>query len=731
MQIAYYFSGLKNASSKLQRHYVRELNNVIVEHPFSERDSAVRTSPREKEFVELAVLNASTVNEEWNNSDRDTLMAQQYLQMTSTNIEHIFQKTDQIVIVRGVAGIGKSTLIDNFILKWASNEVLVEENINFLFHFTCRKLNTIAENISIEKLFAMQFPEIFSNVSMDELQWLAPRVMIIVDGLDELQGIYSKKPCSTMLQHVYNLIDTKGNFLKNHRSIVCGRPKACEDIRSKLRKSKNIIKTVEVCGFNSENVQKYITRFFQDKKKKEEEAELIRQVIKDSNDLNVMASVPVFLSVICNVYSEGLVTHKIQSNTELYLYTCLVFVRNHLQMSSNHEYNDLFQLVDDEKLMKILISLAKLSAQTYMNDQVLFTDDDVRKLNCPIHLEQTGFIVKSSQNAMCKAVYQFRHLVLQEFLCSLYIAFTKDVKAFILNRELTSCTPTLLGLHRLMRSKDNELFTLLFENLTKACKSRNWLKNFRRSISGPREYENYIAQINADLIIPSSMIDGNILSIKLFFSSDENTSFLNKVYESKHVNNQGRQFESASLIFVNANCRKAIFLVQTLNIQHIKYLEYRQTAQIASWDDFPKDLLKLITMYAGGEKITTEITAIQSSPIVSCNHGRLYLNIDNPIETFTLSEEIKGVSKEFVLKLKKLSSKLSNICTDTDGNLIIPQILNVFHDLIEYVVSSRKTLYIEVDKKQKDSLLRYLRLAYSREDLDCIQVIYLTYTNLT
>jgi len=138
-----------------------------VEQPFATDDNAIQPVPREEEYISLAVIDASEVDKEWSNSDRDALMEQRYLKMKSTDIEHIVQNDDQVVVVRGVA-----TLIDMFTLKWAKGAILKEEKIDFLFRFTCRELNRINVQMPLEELFAEEFPEIFSCISMEELEWI-------------------------------------------------------------------------------------------------------------------------------------------------------------------------------------------------------------------------------------------------------------------------------------------------------------------------------------------------------------------------------------------------------------------------------------------------------------------------------------------------------------------------------------------------------------------------------
>ena len=69
-----------------------------------------------------------------------------YLKQESISLDKLWEPTDQVVMVRGVAGIGKSTMINRYVLKWAKEEILTgsrsKEKIDFLFFLECRELNT-------------------------------------------------------------------------------------------------------------------------------------------------------------------------------------------------------------------------------------------------------------------------------------------------------------------------------------------------------------------------------------------------------------------------------------------------------------------------------------------------------------------------------------------------------------------------------------------------------------
>ena len=473
----------------------------------SSNEAGMNSISREDGYIDLAVLCGDRVDAEWHNSDREALMEQKYLQLESIAIENLWTASDQLVVIRGVAGIGKSTLIQRYVLKWAKNEVLTgdEEKVDFLFIFQCRELNMMQHVTCFEELLRIMYPKVFDYINYNDLQKISDRVMIIVDGLDELQEIYvdtdviqpflqdssaSFEAKTTTRELVKSMIDTKSTALKGHKAIVCGRPKACEIIKLQLRE-KQRIKTIEVCGFSEKKSIKYIDAFFKEYPLK---AEKVKEVIRKPN-LRMMASVPIFLWVICLLYTEDFTT-EINSVTELYTYGLFTFLKNHLRGFSNLENQSLTSIITMPAFGEIVHALAKLSVKTYMNHQVVFRDEDIKNIRCPIHLEQTGFIVKHSTGKFSLESYQFKHLAFQEFLCALYLCLVKGVSKYNTNRELSSCTPTILGIHWLLNKQKNKLFLAFYQNLTNAHKAS---RGFIKSVRAPYENLLYKQFINLHL----------------------------------------------------------------------------------------------------------------------------------------------------------------------------------------------------------------------------------------
>ena len=464
----------------------------VIDQPFN-LNSSGRTNPlsREQGYVDLAVLTGEQVDNEWKNSDRESIMQMNHLRIQGIGINDLWKPNDQFVVVRGVAGIGKSTLIKRYVLEWAQDEILNgkndDEKIDFLFFFECRELNTMSNIKSFEELLKAKYPELF--IDFTDLQKIAGRIMIIVDGLDELQGVYDetqeeKYPISEMTK---KMIDPKSSILKGHKTIVGGRHNACESIMSNLTHTS--IKTVEVCGFNEYKSIEYIERYFGPDVHR---ADKVKEIIKRPN-IRVMANVPVLLFIICLLYSEDF-EEEINTVTELYVYGLFAFLRNHNRGPENFGNIGLSSFVISQRFGEVVYLLSLLSVKTYMNGQVVFTDNDIKAIGCDLNLEETGLMVKHSIGNFGHQVYQFKHLVFQEFLCSLHLCLTKGVSKYNTNRELSSCTSTILGIHHLVQTKHNHLFMQFYKSLETIHKSSGTLKKQLQNPLKQFRYNTFIKQ---------------------------------------------------------------------------------------------------------------------------------------------------------------------------------------------------------------------------------------------
>ena len=92
------------ASNMLKKKQMAELIDCLVNQPFSMSKSCTGYVPREEKYVNISLLKRSDLEEEFSNSDRETLMQQRHLELNGIQMESMFGRDDEMVIVRGIGG---------------------------------------------------------------------------------------------------------------------------------------------------------------------------------------------------------------------------------------------------------------------------------------------------------------------------------------------------------------------------------------------------------------------------------------------------------------------------------------------------------------------------------------------------------------------------------------------------------------------------------------------------
>ena len=100
----------------------------------------------------------------WSKDDREYHTKITHLEKTSINLEDMLSYSNDFVIVRGIAGIGKTSLVDSYVLRWAQQEILNgaknSPQVDFLFKLTCRHINTLSETDTAETLLRAEYSKV-------------------------------------------------------------------------------------------------------------------------------------------------------------------------------------------------------------------------------------------------------------------------------------------------------------------------------------------------------------------------------------------------------------------------------------------------------------------------------------------------------------------------------------------------------------------------------------------
>ncbi|XP_071806696.1 LOW QUALITY PROTEIN: NLR family CARD domain-containing protein 4-like [Asterias amurensis] len=197
-------------------------------------------------------------------------------------------------VLSGLAGRGKSTLIDKMAYDWACGEALQQFELVFVIRMSAVEQST--------ELVDSIFDQLLSGVTSVDKNSLSSfishnqeKVLFLFDGFDELKTRALDKALFGSILKILNRKKDRECFV-----VVTTRPSHYDKLvtRSLIQEP---FTQVKVEGFDSEDIKKYVKRFYSDEHDKAEG--LIRR-IKSSNALSDLAKSPMLLLLMCILWRE-------------------------------------------------------------------------------------------------------------------------------------------------------------------------------------------------------------------------------------------------------------------------------------------------------------------------------------------------------------------------------------------------------------------------------------------
>nr|XP_015194954.1 PREDICTED: protein NLRC3-like [Lepisosteus oculatus] len=317
------------------------------------------------------------------------------------------------VLMKGVAGIGKTFSVQKFILNWATGKD--NQDFDFIFFLPFCKLNLIKSEMSLQELVQCFCPEIKSSANILD----CCKVLFIFDGLDgsrhplnfRRNQIWSdvKKTTSVDIL-IINLIN--GNFPVDASIWITSRMAAAGLIPPEL-----ISRMTEVQGFEDQQKEEYIRK----KCKKRALADRIISHLKTQRSLYMMCHVPVFCWIVVTILEHTLEENSGESPrtlTEFYTNFLLVL------LTAKEEKEEKENLL--KSYHEAILKLGKLAFESLEKNIIVFNDKDLKKYNidlnnCSLHSGLFKEIFKQDSVLFQEKVYSFLHLTVQEYFAALYV----------------------------------------------------------------------------------------------------------------------------------------------------------------------------------------------------------------------------------------------------------------------------------------------------------------------
>ncbi|XP_016304300.1 NACHT, LRR and PYD domains-containing protein 12 [Sinocyclocheilus anshuiensis] len=326
-----------------------------------------------------------------------------------------------IVLTKGIAGIGKTFSVHKFILDWAEGKANRDVDCVFLLPF--REMNLIKDDkeISLHELLLEFYPDL--NDVENTKFYKKCKLAFIFDGLDEsrLELDFDCKlvKCVNAQSSVDVLFTSLviGKLLPSALVWVTSRPAAANLIPPEY-----VGLFTEVRGFTDQQKEEYFRKRIVD----EAQASSIISHIRTSRSLYIMCHIPVFCWITATVLQDILVRNDGQdipsTLTEMYIHFLLIQMNMKNQKYETKQERDRTKLLSSNKDM--ISKLSKLAFEQLKEDNVMFYEKDLKACGINESEDSTGLcteIFKKDSVLHEMKVYYFIHLSVQEFLAALHV----------------------------------------------------------------------------------------------------------------------------------------------------------------------------------------------------------------------------------------------------------------------------------------------------------------------
>ncbi|KAM3918911.1 NACHT, LRR and PYD domains-containing protein 3-like [Leptodactylus fuscus] len=367
-------------------------------------------------YVNLIIVSSDHFRERSENELIETgVIHEEYLKKTQNELKcispnkmfrwcHQYRFVPHMILVSGVPGVGKTTLMQKFVHDWVKGDLY--QRFSFVFFFKFRELNILKDKVSLETMILHQYPyleEQLENILQDP-----EKLLFIFDGLDEsnhTMDFTSRHLCShpKQLGHCGQIVVSlvRKSLLTGCSVLMTSRPTRLASIDCRVFQ-----RIVEIIGFFPEERQTYFENFFSNP----ELSEKAFTYVKQNATLYTFCYFPSYCWIICTVLSRSFQTTSSDQQVTLLPRTVTqlfaIFVANIL---SNHS-------LEKSDAQEILQSIGWMAEYGVMNHRVIFEKIDLDSFHVDNKSKLLSSFLMESEEPV---TYSFLHLTVQEFFSAL------------------------------------------------------------------------------------------------------------------------------------------------------------------------------------------------------------------------------------------------------------------------------------------------------------------------
>ncbi|XP_065646316.1 NACHT, LRR and PYD domains-containing protein 3-like [Hydra vulgaris] len=406
-------------------------------------------------FVDLCIVD--TVNTEIDavySVERKKFLEKQML-YTTIPYSEIFMKERSLILISGIAGIGKTWLLRKCLLDWSNNRIW--KNVKLVFYLECRRLNQYQSISNINELLNVFYKDIINDFNISNHP-----ALFIIDGLDEFN--YLNELINPSLSCNYPIVNALKEVQK-YKYVLAGRVYAIDQYQSISTEHSDKL-TIQIMGFNENGINNYIENNVSEEKK-----DVVKATFKESAIAKSMSSVPFYLSSMCKIISDSKNVNKnsFLTMTDMYANIFLFFLQKHI--FKNNEL--IYQIMENDSNKKYILNICKIAYQLFVENKVIFSKEDIQTFIIDFDENNDnffGFIERIETNL--GYYYQFAHLTIMEFCASVYAYNCLSSEEILADKRLKSCLSMICGL---TNKNQNSLLKFLVNLITSKQSSKESL----------------------------------------------------------------------------------------------------------------------------------------------------------------------------------------------------------------------------------------------------------------
>ncbi|XP_065643428.1 uncharacterized protein LOC136075096 isoform X2 [Hydra vulgaris] len=421
-----YKSEISEMCTALKNYYQENYKNIGEVQPLLTDPANVDLI---NNFVDLCIVDACNTQMDVVCSVERNKFLERQMSYTPIPYSEIFIEEKSVILISGIAGIGKTWLLRKCLLDWSYN--LIWKNVKLVFYLECRMLNQYQNISNINDLLNIFYKDIINGFKIRK-----QTALFVIDGLDEF--IYLNKLIKPSSYLKYPIVNALAE-IKNYKYVVAGRLYAIDKYQSITREHSNKL-TIQIMGFNKNGINNYVENHVTEEKK-----EVVKTILNDFPIAKVMASVPFYLSSMCKIISDSniIYTNSFLTMTDLYANIFLYFLQKHILKNNGLVY----QIMENESNKKYVLNICRIAFELFTENKFIFSREEVllfiKDFN-EVEKSLFGFIERVQTQIGYH--YQFAHLSIMEFCASIYAFNCLSCKEILDNLKLKSCLSMICGL---------------------------------------------------------------------------------------------------------------------------------------------------------------------------------------------------------------------------------------------------------------------------------------------